>query len=126
MNTTYYLFMSQLHLHPPVNICSRKCCDVVKCLGILTSSSCSLTIHRTAFIVQNSASMPDAKLTVQVLAALCTTLGCLLNGAAIAYTGPAIPSLTNITGDPNDGGTVWGGDIRVDAQEASWIGTVMG
>ena len=55
-------------------------------------------------------------------AALCTTLGCLLNGAAIAYTGPAIPSLTNITGDPNDGGTVWGGDIRVDAQEASWIG----
>ena len=69
--------------------------------------------------------MPDAKLTVQVLAALCTTLGCLLNGAAIAYTGPAIPSLTNITGDPNDGGTVWGGDIRVDAQEASWIGTVL-
>ena len=63
--------------------------------------------------------------TMQVLAALCTTLGCLLNGAAIAYTGPAIPSLTNITGDPNDGGTVWGGDIRVDAQEASWIGTVM-
>ena len=57
-----------------------------------------------------------------MLAALCTTLGCLLNGAAIAYTGPAIPSLTNITGDPNDGGTVWGGDIRVDAQEASWIG----
>ena len=27
----------------------------------------------------------------QVLATLCATLGCLLNGSVIGYTGPAIP-----------------------------------
>ena len=51
----------------------------------------------------------------QVLATLCATLGCLLNGSVIGYTGPAIPrylilikvvelmftltSLTNTTGE---------------------------
>ena len=59
---------------------------------------------------------------LQLLATVCTTLGCLLNGTAIAYTGPALPSLLNITGDPADGKDIWAGDIVINAQEASWVG----
>jgi len=52
----------------------------------------------------------------QVLAALCATMGCLLNGSVIGYTGPAIPSLlsTNST-------SVWGNTTPVTFQEASWL-----
>lgn len=57
----------------------------------------------------------------QLLATVCTTLGCLLNGTAIAYTGPALPSLLNITGEEGDGRDIWAGDIVINAQEASWI-----
>ena len=57
----------------------------------------------------------------QLLATVCTTLGCLLNGTAIAYTGPALPSLLNITGDPADGTDIWTENIVINAQEASWI-----
>ena len=64
----------------------------------------------------------DNVFPVQLLATVCTTLGCLLNGTAIAYTGPALPSLLNITGDPDDGTDIWAGDIVINAQEASWIG----
>ena len=58
---------------------------------------------------------------LQLLATVCTTLGCLLNGTAIAYTGPALPSLLNITGDPGDGTDIWTENIVINAQEASWI-----
>jgi len=54
----------------------------------------------------------------QVLATLFATLGCLLNGAVIGYTGPAIPSLMNTTGMGNN---VYGADLVLGPQEASWI-----
>ena len=63
----------------------------------------------------------DNFLCVQLVATVCTTLGCLLNGTAIAYTGPALPSLLNITGDPGDGTDIWTENIVINAQEASWI-----
>ena len=52
----------------------------------------------------------------QVMATLCATMGCLLNGSVIGYTGPAIPSLlsTNST-------SVWGNETPVTFQEASWL-----
>ena len=56
-----------------------------------------------------------------MLATLCATLGCLLNGAAIGFTGPALPSLLNITGSSNDGTNLWGGDMVIGPQQASWI-----
>ena len=67
----------------------------------------------------------DNFLCVQLVATVCTTLGCLLNGTAIAYTGPALPSLLNITGDPDDGADIWAGDLVINAQEASWIGKLL-
>lgn len=55
----------------------------------------------------------------QIQATFCATLGCLLNGSVIGYTGPAIPSLMNKT--PNGGRTLWETPIELEAQEASWI-----
>ena len=52
----------------------------------------------------------------QVLAALCATMGCLLNGSVIGYTGPAIPSLLS-----TNSSSVWGGTTRITFQEASWL-----
>jgi len=46
----------------------------------------------------------------QILATLCATLGCLLNGSVIGYTGPAIPSLTNTTGERAEG-EIFGGSL---------------
>ena len=57
----------------------------------------------------------------KILATFCATLGCLLNGVAIGYTGPALPSLGNITGRSNDGYDLYGGDMIVSPQQASWI-----
>ena len=57
----------------------------------------------------------------KILATFCATLGCLLNGAVIGYTGPALPSLLNITDSSNDGWSVWGEHMVITAQEASWI-----
>ena len=52
----------------------------------------------------------------QVLAALCATMGCPLNGSVIGYTGPAIPSLLS-----TNSSSVWGGTTRITFQEASWL-----
>lgn len=57
----------------------------------------------------------------QALATLCATLGCLLNGAVIGYTGPAIPSMMNSTGSLGGGSNLWGDPLVLDAQQASWI-----
>ena len=43
------------------------------------------------------------------------------HGAVIGFTGPALPSLLNITGDPGDGTDIWTETIVINAQEASWI-----
>ena len=65
--------------------------------------------------------LPKLNITSKILATFCATLGCLLNGAAIGYTGPALPSLGNITGRSNDGYDLYGGDMIVSPQQASWI-----
>ena len=52
----------------------------------------------------------------QILATLCVTLGCLLNGSVIGYTSPAIPSLIN-----NNTSNVWGHNTRVSFQQTSWV-----
>ena len=52
----------------------------------------------------------------QVLAALCATSGCLLNGSVIGYTGPAIPSLLN-----NSTNNVWGQHTEITFQQSSWM-----
>ena len=52
----------------------------------------------------------------QVLATSCVTLGCLLNGAVIGYTSPAIPSMIN-----NSTGNVWGSSTPVSFQQTSWV-----
>lgn len=51
----------------------------------------------------------------QVVAALCATTGCLLNGSVIGYTSPAIPSLLN------NSTNVWGHTTEVTFQQASWM-----
>ena len=56
-----------------------------------------------------------------MLATFCATLGCLLNGAVIGYTGPAIPSLMNKTGVAEGGRDAYGGELVLGPQEASWI-----
>ena len=40
----------------------------------------------------------------QILATLCATLGCLLNGSVIGYTGPAIPRCLFFDDPDKDGG----------------------
>jgi len=55
----------------------------------------------------------------QVLATVCATLGCLLNGAVIGFTGPAIPSLMNQT--DTGGYTIWNSPIKLTPSDASWI-----
>jgi len=52
----------------------------------------------------------------QVVATLCVTLGCLLNGSVIGYTSPAIPSLLD-----NSTMTVWSTPSRITFQQASWM-----
>ena len=52
----------------------------------------------------------------QVMATLCATMGCLLNGSVIGYTGPAIPSLLS-----TNSSSVWGTLPPVSFQEASWL-----
>ena len=52
----------------------------------------------------------------QVLATFCVTLGCLLNGAVIGYTSPAIPSMIN-----NTTSNVWGSNTPVSFQQTSWV-----
>ena len=52
----------------------------------------------------------------QVVATLCATMGCLLNGSVIGYTGPAIPSLLSANSS-----SVWGNATQVTFQEASWL-----
>ena len=52
----------------------------------------------------------------QVLATFCVTLGCLLNGAVIGYTSPAIPSMIN-----SNTSNVWGGNTPVSFQQTSWV-----
>lgn len=56
----------------------------------------------------------------QIIATVCATLGCLLNGAVIGYTGPALPSLA----DPG-GGSFWGPPLLLQDQEASWITSLL-
>jgi len=83
----------------------------VKYTGVGTQDSEPRTWHiNTGEIV----SSPYSK-KKQVFATFCATLGCLLNGAVIGYTGPAIPSLTN------NGTSIWGSQTSVDIQQASWI-----
>ena len=56
-------------------------------------------------------------LSIKAWAALFTTIGCFMNGGAIAYTGPALPNLMN------DGTKdLYGNDLSVSFQSASWIG----
>lgn len=52
----------------------------------------------------------------QVLAALCATTGCLLNGSVIGYTSPAIPSLLD-----RNNTTIWGHSMDTTFQQASWM-----
>ena len=52
---------------------------------------------------------------------LCVTLACWLNGSTVAFTGPTLPSLLNITGNNNDGHNIWGNPIVISPQEAGWI-----
>jgi len=64
---------------------------------------------------QDITSSPYSK-RKQILATVCVTLGCLLNGSVIGYTSPAIPSLLN-----NNTLTVWGYQSQVTFQQASWM-----
>jgi len=52
----------------------------------------------------------------QVLATLCATSGCLLNGSVIGYTSPAIPSLLD-----NSTNNVWGHYTEITFQQTSWM-----
>jgi len=52
----------------------------------------------------------------QLFATISATLGCLLNGLVMGYTGPALPSLTNSTAV-----NVYGERLTITAQEGSWI-----
>ena len=64
---------------------------------------------------QDITSSPYSK-RKQILATVCVTLVCLLNGSVIGYTSPAIPSLLN-----NNTLTVWGYQSQVTFQQASWM-----
>ena len=55
---------------------------------------------------------------MQAWAALFTTIGCFMNGGAIAYTGPALPNLMMNNGTKD----LYGNDLSVSFQSASWIG----
>jgi len=57
----------------------------------------------------------------QVLATLCATLGCLLNGAVIGYSSPALPSLL----PPHNTTDLWGGSTTLDLQECSWVASLL-
>ena len=60
---------------------------------------------------------PGTTFYFKAWAALFTSIGCFMNGGAIAYTGPALPNLMN------DGAKdLYGNDISVSFQSASWIG----
>ena len=54
------------------------------------------------------------------MATVCATLGCLLNGAVIGYTGPALPSLADPAGD-----SLWGPALVLGDQEGSWITSLL-
>ena len=53
---------------------------------------------------------------IQILATLCATYGCFLNGSVIGYSAPAIPSLLNHTSTD-----LYGNPFVLTAQQASWI-----
>ena len=52
----------------------------------------------------------------QLLAAFSVSIGCLLNGTVIGYTGPANPSLMDVNGT-----NIYGNEFSVDLQSISWI-----
>eukprot|EP00092_Neocalanus_flemingeri_P029051 GFUD01031537.1.p1 GENE.GFUD01031537.1~~GFUD01031537.1.p1 ORF type:complete len:528 (-),score=96.95 GFUD01031537.1:115-1698(-) len=83
----------------------------VKYTGLGTQEKDLRTWHHNT---QDITSTPYSK-KKQVFATFCATLGCLLNGAVIGYTSPAIPSLVN------NGTSIWGRETSVDYQQASWI-----